>query len=200
MNMGSAGTISRRLASSVQHWTLRDPPKAATIGDCNNNQVTHRLQAHWSLPGACSNKLATMIKVAHPSDLAKALDDVPGLGIKHALFAHVPTNERRDVADAFFMKAINEVRGPPVAPLPAAAPYLRAVVVGSWPVVVRASTVPEASAPDFEALLPSGLEVSWGSVPLLALSLLPEDLPEVHPDREYLLPQQTMSFDPVQPI
>ena len=63
-----------------------------------------------------------MIRGARPSELAKALDDVPSLGIEHALFAAVPADDRRDVADAFFMKAVNDFRGPLVAPLPAAAP------------------------------------------------------------------------------
>ena len=77
-----------------------------------------------------------MIRGARPSELAKALDDVPSLGIEHALFAAVPADDRRDVADAFFMKAVNDFRGPLVAPLPAAAPFLRPTVPGDWPVAI----------------------------------------------------------------
>ena len=97
------------------------------------------------------------------------------------------------------MKAVAECRGPLVAPLPAGAPFLRPMVPGAWPVAIRASTVPASTAQEFEALLASGLEVSWGSAPLMALSARTEDLPNDHPDREYLLPRQPVGFAPVAP-
>ena len=133
----------------------------STIGECNGNKVKHRLQPPWAAPPT-SDKLSSMIRGTRPSDLVKALDDdemVPSLGTEHAIFSVVLACDRRDVADAFFMKAVAECRGPLVAPLPAGAPFLRPVVPGAWPVAIRASTIPASTAQDFEALLASGPEV-----------------------------------------
>ena len=90
----------------------------STIGECNGNKVKHRLQPPWAAPPT-SDKLSSMIRGTRPSDLVKALDDdemVPSLGTEHAIFSVVLACDRRDVADAFFMKAVAECRGPLVAP------------------------------------------------------------------------------------
>ena len=117
IEMGSASLISRRLATLVQQGAPGDSAKAATIGECHNNQVKYRLQAALPAPGACIKNLANLLKAARLLDLAKALDDVPYLGIEHPLFAGVPGGDRREVTEAFFMKALHKVRGPLVAPL-----------------------------------------------------------------------------------
>ena len=82
VDMGSAATISARLASSIQHETASDTPQTSTIGECNTHKVKHRLPTPWAAPPT-NEKLSLMIRGARPSDLAKVLDDVPSLGGRH---------------------------------------------------------------------------------------------------------------------